>query len=121
MLTSCDSNALVMIIASDVTTLKQRGKYNGYIGAAVALGNGIGPLMGGALTSRAGWRWSLWYDVPWIAFIIGLAYFTLPASKITGNTKAKLKLVDWFGVIVSVAAILLLLVRLAFSKKTSLC
>lgn len=102
-----------MIIASDITTLQQRGKYNGYIGAAVALGNGIGPLMGGALTSRAGWRWALWYDVPWIALIIILAVMVLPKSRTTGDIGPKLKLVDWLGVVVSIAAVILLLVRSA--------
>lgn len=50
--------ALVMIIASDVTTLQQRGKYNGFIGAAVALGSGMGPLIGGAITAHVSWRWT---------------------------------------------------------------
>jgi MFS family permease len=99
-----------MIIASDITTLQQRGKYNGYIGAAVAFGNGVGPLMGGALTSRVGWRWALWYDVPWVAFIIALASIVLPKSKTKGDVGPKLKLVDWLGVAVSIAAVLLLLV-----------
>jgi len=47
------SNALVMTIASDITTLKDRGKYNGFIGAMVAFGNGLGPLIGGAVTQKA--------------------------------------------------------------------
>ena len=47
-----------MIIASDITTLQQRGKYNGFIGAAVACGSGMGPLIGGAITSHVSWRWT---------------------------------------------------------------
>ena len=101
-----------MIIVSDITTLQQRGKYNGFIGAATALGNGIGPLMGGAITSRVGWRWALWYYVPWIVFVITLAFIVLPKSKTKGDVGPKLKLVDWLGVTLSVAAVLLLLVRI---------
>lgn len=100
-----------MIIASDITTLKQRGKYNGFIGAAVAFGNGIGPIIGGALAEKAGWRWSLWYIVPWIAFVAVLMGSVLPKSSVTGNWRTKVKLIDWIGVFLSIAAVLLILVR----------
>jgi MFS family permease len=100
-----------MIIASDITTLQQRGKYNGYIGAAVAIGNGIGPLIGGVFTSRFGWRWAIWYNVPWISAVITLAFLVLPTSKTTGSVASKLHLVDWLGVAVSCAMVLMLLVN----------
>lgn len=104
------TSALVMIVASDITTLKQRGKYNGFIGLAVALGNGLGPLMGGILTEKAGWRWSIRYDVPWVAIVATLMILTLPKSKISGRWQDKLKLIDWLGVFLNVAAVLLILV-----------
>lgn len=37
----------------------QRGKYQGIIGVFVALGNGIGPLIGGVLSEKVSWRVSL--------------------------------------------------------------
>lgn len=45
------------IIVSDVVSLRQRGKYQGILGSSVALANGVGPLIGGALasTSSSGW------------------------------------------------------------------
>lgn len=103
-------NALVMITASDITTLRQRGKYNGFIGAAVALGNGLGPLMGGVLTERAGWRWSFWYIVPWIAFVSTMLAIVLPPSRVTTNAWTKLRLIDWLGIACNVAAVVMLLV-----------
>ncbi|KAJ5280192.1 hypothetical protein N7478_005564 [Penicillium angulare] len=42
-------NALVQIIISDITRLDQRGYYFGISGVAVALGNGLGPVIGGLL------------------------------------------------------------------------
>lgn len=50
--------ALVQIIASDITTLEQRGKYNGFIGLAVAFGSGLGPLLGGTMATKVSWRWT---------------------------------------------------------------
>ena len=99
-----------MIIASDITTLKQRGKYNGFIGAAVALGNGLGPLLGGVVTEKIGWRWVFWYDVPWIAFVAIMLGLVLPPSKVGGGMVAKAKLIDWLGLLINVAAVLMVLV-----------
>ena len=33
-----------------------RGKYQGIIGVVVALGYGIGPLIGGVLSEKVSWR-----------------------------------------------------------------
>lgn len=42
---------IAQIIVSDVVSLRDRGKYQGILGAVVALSNGIGPVIGGALAS----------------------------------------------------------------------
>ena len=99
-----------MIIASDVTTLRDRGKYNGFIGASVALGNGIGPLIGGAVTERASWRWCLWFIVPFILCVMILLALVIPKSRVTGNSWTKIKLIDWAGLLINVAAVFLILV-----------
>ena len=99
-----------MIIASDVTTLRQRGKYNGFIGASVALGNGLGPLIGGAVTERASWQWCLWFIVPFIILVMLLLALAIPQSKVPGGSWTKIKMIDWTGLLISIAAVLLLLV-----------
>ncbi|KAL9622026.1 MAG: hypothetical protein Q9160_003525 [Pyrenula sp. 1 TL-2023] len=105
--------ALVQIIASDVTTLQQRGKYNGFIGFAVAMGSGLGPLIGGIMTAQVTWRWALWYDVPWLAVLMMLLFITLPASQMTMGSRARMKMIDWAGLLISIAAIVLLMVPLS--------
>ncbi|TGO43701.1 hypothetical protein BOTNAR_1407g00010 [Botryotinia narcissicola] len=110
--------ALVQIIASDVTTLQQRGKYNGFIGLAVAFGSGLGPLLGGAMATNVSWRWTLWYDVPWLVVLSIMLFMVLPSSKMAADTRAKLGMIDWIGVAVSVAAIVLLLVPLSQGGST---
>lgn len=99
-----------MIIASDITTLKERGKYNGFIGASVALGNGIGPLIGGAVTERASWQWCLWFIVPFIVCVMMLLALVIPKFTVSGNIWTKLSMIDWGGLLVSIAAVVLLLV-----------
>jgi MFS family permease len=46
-----------MIIVSDIVSLKERGKYQGFLGSAIAIGCGIGPLVGGLFSQDATWRW----------------------------------------------------------------
>ncbi|OKL55999.1 hypothetical protein UA08_08789 [Talaromyces atroroseus] len=107
--------ALVMIIASDITTLEQRGRYNGFIGAMNALGNGLGPIIGGVFAEKVTWRWCFWSIVPLIvisAIVIGLV---VPPSNVKGNAWAKFRMVDWLGLCVSIAAVVLTLVPISQS------
>ena len=99
-----------MIISSDITTLEQRGKYNGFIGATVALGNGLGPIIGGAVTTYASWRWCLWFIVPVIVAVMILFYIVVPPTNVEGKTWTKVKMIDWVGLGINVAAVLLVLV-----------
>jgi MFS family permease len=102
--------SLVQISISDITTLKQRGNYFGLIGISVALGNGLGPLIGGLLTERFSWRWAFWFISPMTTAVIIILVISLPASPVTDSMYEKLKLVDWLGVFINMAAVLLILV-----------
>jgi MFS family permease len=107
-----------MIVASDVTTLEQRGKYNGFIGAMVGLGNGIGPLIGGALTQRASWRWCFWFISPVIVAVMVLIAIVIPPSNVRGKAGSKLRMIDWLGLLINIAAVVLILV--SFILKTTM-
>ncbi|KAL2670724.1 hypothetical protein Neosp_014525 [[Neocosmospora] mangrovei] len=43
---------VAQLIVSDVVPLRERGKYQGILGAVVAIANGVGPVIGGALSSK---------------------------------------------------------------------
>ncbi|KEP55016.1 MFS transporter [Rhizoctonia solani 123E] len=105
-------NSLCMIIMSDVVSLKERGKYQGFLGAAVALGSGIGPLVGGAL-STAGWRWVFWFTVPISIACIGQLWWLLPQNELSGNFLEKVRKVDFIGSLLSLASIVLILVPIS--------
>ncbi|GAD98571.1 conserved hypothetical protein [Paecilomyces variotii No. 5] len=105
--------SLTMIIASDITTLEQRGRYNGFIGAMLALGNGMGPLIGGALTQRASWRWCFWFIVPLIVTVMIIMGITIPSSNVKGKAWAKFRMIDWLGLFINIAAVLLTLIPLS--------
>ncbi|KAJ5162501.1 Major facilitator superfamily domain general substrate transporter [Penicillium capsulatum] len=114
-------NALVQIAIADITTLEQRGYYFGLVGCAVALGNGLGPAIGGVLTQHLGWPWAFWVVSP--ITVIAIIYLLLvwPSSHGTDSSRqmwAKLKLVDWFGAWTSLAAITLFLVPISQGGST---
>lgn len=106
-------NALVQIAIADITTLKQRGYYFGIMGVAVALGNGLGPVIGGLLTQAAGWRWAFWFVCPLCVAAISYLVSVWPVSRPVSREYQvwdKLKLVDWAGALASLLGIALLLV-----------
>ncbi|KAJ5698582.1 Major facilitator superfamily domain general substrate transporter [Penicillium macrosclerotiorum] len=107
-------NALVQIAMADITTLEQRGYYFGMMGIAVALGNGLGPVIGGILTQSIGWQWAFWFVCPLTAVAAGYFLLVWPKSHSTSASAdqiwPKVKLVDWLGAGTSLGAIALFLV-----------
>ncbi|KAB8231128.1 major facilitator superfamily domain-containing protein [Aspergillus alliaceus] len=106
-------NALVQIGISDITTLEQRGYYFGFIGIAIALGNGLGPVVGGWLTEKLSWRWAFWFISPLTAIAVVYLGLVWPQPYSTKNTWEKLKLIDWWGAITSLLSIILILVPIS--------
>ncbi|KUL87128.1 hypothetical protein ZTR_05603 [Talaromyces verruculosus] len=104
--------------AIDITTLEQRGKYNGFIGAMVGLGNGIGPLIGGALTQRASWRWCFWFVVPVTVVVMVVIAIVIPPSTVRGNAWTKVRMIDWLGLMVNLAAVVLVLIPISQGGST---
>ena len=51
---------LLILQVSDVVSLEDRGKYQGFISAACSLGTAVGPFVGGGLATAGQWRWLFW-------------------------------------------------------------
>jgi multidrug resistance protein len=62
-------------VVADVATPATRGSILGPAMIATNLGPSIGPLVGGILASRAGWRW-----VFWVLVIVGAAFLAILAA-----------------------------------------
>ncbi|KZT58921.1 MFS general substrate transporter [Calocera cornea HHB12733] len=105
---------LVMIIVSDVVAMKDRGKYQGIIGGVVAMGNSIGPVIGGVFTTKATWRWCFWLGVPLSGLAIVVVIFLLPLRRVKGNMKTKLKQVDYLGTVLSLMGTMGILLPLSW-------
>jgi MFS family permease len=88
-------------------------RYQGILGSCVGLGNTIGPFLAAAFIHTATWRALFWCICP-LAVLAGvLVAFTLPPSKVHGDLKTKLKVIDYYGVVLSSSAVMLLLIPIS--------
>jgi MFS family permease len=102
------------MIVSDLVTLENRGKYQGILGACVGLGNTIGPFLAALFVEKwRGWRGLFWLISPMAVLSGVIVAITLPPSKVSGDLRTKFKVIDYYGVISSSAAILLLLIPIS--------
>jgi EmrB/QacA subfamily drug resistance transporter len=80
-------------LIGDLIPLRQRGKYQGALGAVFGVTTVIGPLAGGLLTDNLSWRWVFYINVPIGIVVLGLAARTIP------STIAKAKpIIDYLGI-----------------------
>ncbi|KAK5788552.1 hypothetical protein VI817_009510 [Penicillium citrinum] len=105
---------VAQMIVSDVVPLRERGKYQGILGAVVAIANGIGPVIGGALASIShdSWRWIFRLNLPLTALTTIFVLFFMPLRKVEGDWKLKLKAIDFFGALLALGGTAVLLLGL---------
>ncbi|MGW7665477.1 MFS transporter, partial [Streptomyces sp. NPDC054756] len=105
-------SSLAQIILAAMISPRERGRYNGYLGATFATAMVGGPLIGGVITDTdwLGWRWCFYVGVPFavVALIVLQRTLHLPV------VKRKVK-VDWAGALFITAAVCLLLVWVTFA------
>ena len=53
-----------MAVIADVIPLRERGKYQGALGAVFGVTTVLGPLLGGLFTDHLSWRWAFYVNVP---------------------------------------------------------
>jgi EmrB/QacA subfamily drug resistance transporter len=89
-----------MALIADVIPLRERGKYQGALGAVFGVTTVIGPLVGGLFTDYATWRWCFYINVPIAAIMIVMAARTIPTIRAAARP-----VIDYAGIgLVAVAS-----------------
>ncbi|MGN9755519.1 MFS transporter [Streptomyces sp. SD31] len=105
-------SALAQIIMAAMIAPRERGRYNGYLGATFATAMVGGPLIGGVITDTdwLGWRWCFYVGVPFAVIALIVLQRTLHLPVVRRKVK-----VDWAGAFFITAAVCLLLIWVTFA------
>ncbi len=108
--------ALVQVVIAAMIPPRERGRYNGYLGAVMAVATLTGPLLGGLIvdTTWLGWRWCFFIGVPIAAIAFALLQWTL---HIAVPAKQKVK-IDYLGAGLIAVGVSLLLIWVSFVGNT---
>ncbi|MFE0223818.1 MDR family MFS transporter, partial [Streptomyces albidoflavus] len=94
-----------MALIADVIPLRERGKYQGAMGAVFGVSTVVGPLLGGLFTDHLTWRWAFYVNVPIAIVVVIAAARTIPAVRAAHKPK-----IDYLGIaLVAVGASALIL------------
>lgn len=81
-------------LIGEVIPLRERGRYQGMLGAVFGVTTVIGPLLGGYFTDYLSWRWAFWINVPISVVVMLVAGAAIPA--LTGRAKP---VIDYAGIV----------------------
>ncbi|MFD3931929.1 DHA2 family efflux MFS transporter permease subunit [Streptomyces sp. NPDC058614] len=82
-----------MALIADVIPLRQRGKYQGALGAVFGVATVLGPTLGGFFTDNGSWRWCFYVNVP-----IGIVVMIVVARAIPQVKAMSRPVIDYAGI-----------------------
>ncbi|MGV0795246.1 MDR family MFS transporter [Mycolicibacterium sp. XJ1819] len=81
-------------LIGEVIPLRDRGRYQGALGAVFGVTTVIGPLLGGFFTDHLSWRWAFWINVP-----VGVVVFLVAAATIPALGRRERPVIDYAGIL----------------------
>lgn len=83
-----------MALIADVIPLRERGKYQGALGAVFGVTTVVGPTLGGLFTDHASWRWCFYVNIPIAVVMVVMAARTIPVVR-----SAVRPMIDYAGIV----------------------
>jgi EmrB/QacA subfamily drug resistance transporter len=96
---------LAQAAVADLFSPRDRGRYQGLIGAMWAIAAIAGPLVGGTLTDAASWRWIFWLNLPLGAIALVVVLRTMRVRHVRREHRVDV----WGAVTLSIAVVCVLL------------
>ncbi|WP_052620188.1 MFS transporter [Mycobacteroides abscessus] len=81
-------------LIGEIIPMRERGRYQGILGAVFGVTTVIGPLLGGLFTDHLGWRWAFYINLPISVVVIMVAAGAIPAL-----AKATHPVIDYWGIV----------------------
>ncbi|HET6731480.1 MDR family MFS transporter [Mycobacterium sp.] len=82
-------------LIGEVIPLRDRGRYQGALGAVFGVTTVVGPLLGGFFTDHLSWRWAFWINVPVAVVVFFVAAAAIPAL---GKSTTR-PVIDYTGIV----------------------
>ncbi|CAN9164611.1 unnamed protein product [Alternaria alternata] len=104
-----------MTIIGFSVPLRKRAIYIAALSSMFGIASVVGPILGGALTDRASWRWCFWINLPFGAVSLAVVFFFFTNPKRTYShlpVRERLKKIDIVGAVFLICAIVCLLLCL---------
>lgn len=105
---------LSLVIFTDIVPLRQRPKWYGTVQGAWALGNCVGPVLGGVIADGTTWRWVFYIMFPFCAFGLVSIPFLLTLKPKVETMGQKLARVDWVGSAIFMTSATLFLIAISW-------
>ncbi|MET0899479.1 MAG: MDR family MFS transporter [Mycobacterium sp.] len=83
-----------MAVIGEVIPLRDRGRYQGALGAVFGVTTVIGPLLGGFFTDHLTWRWAFWINVPVAVVVFAVSVVAIPALARSAKPR-----IDYAGIV----------------------
>ena len=108
--------ALAQVVMAAIIPPRERGKYNGYLGAVTATATVGGPLLGGLIVDVPwlGWRWCFFIGVP----IAAIAFAVLQRTLKLPTVRRPDAQVDYLGASLIAIGVSVLLIWVSFVGNT---
>ncbi|CAN9447558.1 unnamed protein product [Alternaria alternata] len=91
-----------MTIIGFSVPLRKRAIYIAALSSMFGIASVVGPILGGALTDRASWRWCFWINLPFGAVSLAVVFFFFTNPKRTYShlpVRERLKKIDIVGAV----------------------
>ncbi|EAW10844.1 putative MFS transporter [Aspergillus clavatus NRRL 1] len=109
---------LVMIVVSDLFSVRQRSLYLGILEFMWTISGGLGPVLGGVFSEYVSWRWNFWINLPTCGLAFVLLFFFLDVHNPRTGVWDGIRAIDWVGSLSILGLTLMLLLGLNFGGET---